>query len=180
MEETKLKDGIKKLPPDMYIKIGCTDGSGYIYDGMVKDLDFDVLESIFDSKDKAKIMLTESKKSSQKAHDYLGRVYDLLNEAMKEAKEKKALCIEIPMITAAGLKKNIITGRKQISQAKNFGEKYEKWTPIRERPIKEVFWADWRIENVDAPVKVIKIPGTCSRNCWWVGDKGGTASDDEE
>ena len=160
-----LNEAIEKLHMDDYLKIGCADGSGYIFAGKKSELNMNKLEEKYESKKKADEL--------KKAIEALGRAKENL-EPVYERVSKTAKGEEVPPYEMAVAKRKSTYCKRYITEAQNKVEAYMKWKPLRDREIKDTFIADRRIEDHTGgkPVRVFIVPGTASNNCGWVGDKG--------
>ena len=162
-----LNEGIERLRADDYLKIGCVDGSGYIFAGKKSELNMNKLEEKYESKKKADELLT-------KAVEALGRAKENL-EPVCEKVSAVAKGEEVPPYEMAVAKRKGTYCKRYITKAQNKVEAYMKWKPLRDREIKDTFIAARSVEDhTDGkPVRVFMVPGTASNNCGWVGDKGG-------
>ena len=160
-----LNEAIEKLHMDDYLKIGCADGSGYIFAGKKSELNMNKLEEKYESKKKADEL--------KKAIEALGRAKENL-EPVYERVSKTAKGEEVPPYEMAVAKRKSTYCKRYITEAQNKVEAYMKWKPLRDREIKDTFIADRRIEDHTGgkPVRVFIVPGTASNNCGWVRDKG--------
>ena len=161
-----LNEAIERLHMDDYLKIGCADGSGYIFAGKKSELNMNALEARYESKEKADMLLISAVDILEKAYEHFASVYELVSKGAKGE--------EVPPYKMSFMKRKTINGRRNIKEAENKIAAYREWKPLRDREIVDTFIADRRVEDhTDGkPVRVFKVPGTASRNCGWVGDKG--------
>ena len=160
-----LNEGIERLHMDDYLKIGCIDGSGYIFAGKKSELNMNKLEEKYESKKKADEL--------KKAIEALGRAKKNL-EPVYERVSKTAKGEEVPPYEMAVAKRKSTYCKQYLTEAQNKIEAYTKWKPLGDREIKDTFIAASSVEDhTDGkPVRVFIVPGTASNNCGWVRDKG--------
>ena len=161
-----LNEGIERLHMDDFLKIGCADGSGYIFAGKKSELNMNKLEEKYESKKKADDLLAKTIEALGRAKENLEPVYEKISKTAKGE--------EVPPYEMAVAKRKSTYCKRYITKAQNKVEAYMKWKPLRDREIKDTFIADRRIEDHTGgkPVRVFIVPGTASKNCGWVGDKG--------
>jgi len=161
-----LNEGIERLHMDDYLKIGCADGSGYIFAGKKSELNMNKLEEKYESKKKADELLTKAIETLGRAKENLEPVYERVSKTAKGE--------EVPPYEMAVAKRKSAYIKRYITEAQNKIEAYMKWKPLRDREIKDTFIASSIVEDhTDGkPVRVFIVPGTASNNCGWVGDKG--------
>jgi len=161
-----LNEGIERLHMDDYLKIGCADGSGYIFAGKKSELNMNKLEEKYESKKKADDLLAKTIEALGRAKENLEPVYEKISKTAKGE--------EVPPYEMAVAKMKSTYCKRYITEAQNKVEAYMKWKPLRDREIKDTFIAASSVEDHTGgkPVRVFIVPGTASNNCGWVGDKG--------
>ena len=161
----KLKEYIKKVNPEHYIKIGCTNGSGYIFIDRAKNLDFDKLETAFASQRESCTAKALTLARKEMPEFLTWRKYEKrTREDGKEPTRQEYDDITRAYVTR--MKATVNSLRDAIVTALNC-------VPFAEREITETFIASPIVEDHTngEPVTALMIPGIEHRDLTFYGQE---------